>query len=359
MYGNFPQVPQNEKTPFDPISPYACAKVYAFHITKVYREAYGLFACNGILFNHESPRRGDNFVTQKIVKTVKDILNNKKKELTLGNLDSWRDWGHAKDYVYGMWLMLQQEKPDDFVLSTGITTSVRLFVELCFKKIGRPITWSGKELEEVGIDSNNNVVVKIDKKYVRPTEVNVLLGDSTKAREILKWEPKYDLNDLVNSMFNGEENEKNEKNEKTPSTPKQLVSVIINSYNNFNKLMKTINSIKNQTHKEIEIIVINDGSTQKDYSTYDWKDIKIIHLKENSTKKFGYKCYGDNINLGIKKSTGDFIAFCDDNFTWIPDKIKIQLKEINNKNYKMCSSDLYIGNGDYDLSKTYIKYNKD
>ena len=202
MYGNFPQVPQNENTPFAPISPYACAKVYAYHITKVYREAYGIFACNGILFNHESPRRGDNFVTQKIVKNIKDIMDGKKKYLTLGNLDSQRDWGHAKDYVYGMWLMLQNDTPDDFVLSTGITTSVKKFVELCFEKVGRPITWSGEGLNELGKDSSTgDVLVKIDKKYVRPTEVNLLLGDSSKARDVLKWVPKYDLNALVDSMF--------------------------------------------------------------------------------------------------------------------------------------------------------------
>jgi len=201
MYGNSSQVPQNEKTPFDPISPYACAKVYAYHITKVYREAYNIYACNGILFNHESPRRGDNFVTQKIVKNLKDIMNGNKEYLNLGNLDSQRDWGHAKDYVYGMWLMLQQDTPEDFVLSTGITTSVRLFVELCFHKVNIPIHWEGSGLNEVGKDENDNIVVKINKKYIRPTEVNVLLGDSTKARDKLGWEPKYDLDALVNDML--------------------------------------------------------------------------------------------------------------------------------------------------------------
>ena len=389
MYGNFPQVPQNEKTPFEPISPYACAKVYSYHITKVYREAYGLFATNGILFNHESPRRGDNFVTQKIVKNVKDIVSGKITHLTLGNLDSWRDWGHAKDYVYGMWLMLQNDKPDDFVLSTGITTSVRLFVELCFKKVGRPITWKGKNLNEVGIDNNGKILVKIDKKYVRPTEVNVLLGDSTKAREILKWEPIYDLDALVNSMFEDNDyvspsvvsNKPPVVSNKPPVVSKQppvvskqppvvskqppvvskqpLVSVIISSYNRFNKLMKCIQSIKDQEYNNIEIIVVNDGSEQKEYFTHDWSNIKIVHLNENTKKKFGYYCLGYCLNTGIQQATGAYITFCDDDFIWLPNKLTLQINELIKTNYKMCSSDLYVGNNDYNQYEKYSTYNKD
>ena len=398
MYGNFPQVPQNEKTPFAPISPYACAKVYSYHITKVYREAYGLFATNGILFNHESPRRGDNFVTQKIVKNVKDIVSGKKTHLILGNLDSWRDWGHAKDYVYGMWLMLQHDKPDDFVLSTGITTSVRLFVELCFKKVGRPITWEGKDLKEVGKDSTGKILVKIDKKYVRPTEVNVLLGDSTKAIEMLKWKPKYDLDALVKSMFEDNDYKKDFLVEskppatiskppatipkppatiqkppatilKPPATiPKKnvtiskgpLVSVIISSYNRFNKLINCIQSIKEQSYNNIEIIVVNDCSEEKEYLTNDWSNIKIIHLKENTKKKFGYQCLGYCLNIGLQQAIGEYITFCDDDFTWLPDKLKLQINEITNtKKYNMCSSDLYIGNNDYSINENYIKYNRD
>ena len=199
MFGAVLEKPQKETTPFNPVSPYACAKVYAHHITKNYRESYGMFACNGILFNHESPRRGGNFVTMKVVNAVKDIASGNLDCLTLGNLDSMRDWGHAKDYVRGMWLMLQQNNPDDYVLATGHTTSVRQFVEMAFKHQNISIKWDG----DIGKDADyGNVLVKTDPKYFRPSEVDYLLGDPTKARERLNWQPEYDLEKLIEDMFN-------------------------------------------------------------------------------------------------------------------------------------------------------------
>ena len=203
MFGEVLEKPQNENTPFNPVSPYACAKVFAHNITKNYREAYHLFACNGILFNHESPRRGKNFVTMKIVNSIKEIMNGQKEYMTLGNIDSMRDWGHSKDYVYGMWLMLQQESPDDYVLATGKTTSVRRFIELAFEYVGIEIAWNGKSgLDEEGYDANTKrVLVKIDEKYFRPCEVEFLLGDPSKAEKQLGWKREYDLQLLVKDMF--------------------------------------------------------------------------------------------------------------------------------------------------------------
>lgn len=233
MYGAVLETPQKETTPFNPQSPYACAKVYSHFLVKNYREGYGLYTCNGILFNHESPRRGENFVTMKIVNAVKKIDEIKKKRekeliwgitesvernrydmslnennrvnikvLKLGNLNSKRDWGHSKDYVYGMWLMLQQEKPDDYVLATGQTYTVRDFLERCFKKIGVIIEWEGEGLNELGKDkSTGEILVSIDEKYFRPCEVDLLLGDATKAENKLGWERKYDLDKLIDDMF--------------------------------------------------------------------------------------------------------------------------------------------------------------
>ena len=202
MYGKVLETPQNENTPLNPQSPYACAKVYSHYIVKNYREGYGLYACNGILFNHESPRRGENFVTMKIVNGIKDILNWRREYIKLGNIDSKRDWGHSKDYVRGMWLMLQQEKPDDYVLATGKTTSVREFIEKCFAKYDRQIEWQGEGVEEVGRDAaSQKILVKIDKKYFRPCEVDLLLGDPSKAEKELGWEREYNLNQLIDDMF--------------------------------------------------------------------------------------------------------------------------------------------------------------
>ena len=176
LYGKVLEIPQNEKTPFNPVSPYAAAKLYAYYMVKIYREGYGLFSVNGILFNHESPRRGANFLTMKVVNGVKDIASGKRNTISLGNLDSKRDWGHAKDYVNGMWLMLQQEKPQDYVLATNKTYSVREFVERAFKFKGYEITWEGSGLNEVGKDQNGIVRVLINEKYYRPCEVDLLLG---------------------------------------------------------------------------------------------------------------------------------------------------------------------------------------
>lgn len=201
MYGKILELPQNEETPFNPISPYAAAKVYAYYMTKIYREGYGLFSVNGILFNHESPRRGDNFLTMKVIKAVNDIFRNKKKFVELGNLESKRDWGHAKDYVKGMWLMLQKESPNDYVLATGITITVREFVEKAFLYKGYKITWMGSGLNKIGMDQNGVVRIKINPKYYRPCEVDLLLGDSTKAKSELDWKINYDIDKLIEDMF--------------------------------------------------------------------------------------------------------------------------------------------------------------
>jgi len=202
MYGKVIETPQNENTPFNPVSPYAAAKLYAYYMVKCYREGYNLFAVNGILFNHESPRRGKNFLTMKVVNAVKDIATEKKTLIELGNLDSKRDWGHAKDYVKGMWMMLQQDKPDDFVLATGKTYTVREFVNRAFAYKGYTISWSGLGLNEIGIDQNNKIRVKINPKYYRPCEVDLLLGDPTKAKEKLSWTIEFDtLDKLIKDMF--------------------------------------------------------------------------------------------------------------------------------------------------------------
>ena len=203
MYGAVLETPQKETTPFNPQSPYACAKVYSHFLVKNYREGYNLYACNGILFNHESPRRTANFVTAKIVNAVKNIVKGNQKILTLGNLNSLRDWGHSKDYVYGMWLMLQQEKPDDYVLATGETTPVRKFVEKCFQYVGINIVWENSGLNEVGKNSDTNeILVKVDEKYFRPCEVDLLLGDASKANNNLGWKCNYTLDDIIEDMMN-------------------------------------------------------------------------------------------------------------------------------------------------------------
>ena len=202
MYGKVLETPQNENTPFNPVSPYAAAKVFAHNLVKIYREAYGLFAVNGVLFNHESGRRPPNFVTMKVIKGIKDILENKREYIELGNLDSKRDWGHSVDYVRGMWKMLQQENPDDYVLATGKTYSVRYFVERAFSYKNIFIEWEGEGLDEVGKDEKGNVRIKINKKYYRPYEVDLLLGDPSKAERKLKWKREHDLDTLIEDMFN-------------------------------------------------------------------------------------------------------------------------------------------------------------
>jgi GDPmannose 4,6-dehydratase len=201
LYGLVQEVPQSETTPFYPRSPYAVAKLYAFWICKNYREAYGIFASNGILFNHESPLRGETFVTRKITRAVAKYKLGLQKQLFLGNLDAKRDWGHAQDYVEGMWRMLQQEKSDDFVLATGTTITVRSFVELSFKEVGVSIEWTGEGVNEKGTDkATGEVIVEVDPKYFRPTEVDLLIGDATKAKEILGWEPKRTVEELCSDM---------------------------------------------------------------------------------------------------------------------------------------------------------------
>jgi GDPmannose 4,6-dehydratase len=202
LYGLVQEIPQSETTPFYPRSPYAVAKLYAYWASINYREAYDMFTCNGILFNHESPLRGETFVTRKITTAACRYVLGLQDTLYLGNLDSKRDWGYAKDYVEAMWLMLQQDKPDDYVVATGETHSVREFVELAFKELGVTIEWHGEGEEEYGVDiANGNVIVKVDPRYYRPTEVAFLLGDPTKAQKILNWKPKTTFKELLKIMI--------------------------------------------------------------------------------------------------------------------------------------------------------------
>jgi GDPmannose 4,6-dehydratase len=226
LYGLVQAVPQSETTPFYPRSPYAVAKLYAYWITVNYREAYGMFACNGILFNHESPLRGETFVTRKITRAISKIALGLQQDLFMGNLDSKRDWGHAKDYVVAMWLILQQEVAEDYVIATGVTTKVRDFISMAFDHIGFEISWSGSGVEEIGVlesinkqKFNDSVgeypspkiykligesLVKVDPRYFRPTEVDLLLGDPTKSKTKLNWKPEYDLPALVEEMMDSD-----------------------------------------------------------------------------------------------------------------------------------------------------------
>jgi len=210
LYGLVQEVPQSETTPFYPRSPYAVAKMYGFWITVNYREAYGMFACNGILFNHESPLRGETFVTRKITRGVSQIALGMRQDLKLGNLDAKRDWGHAKDYVEAMWRILQQDEPEDFVIATGVTTTVRDFVRMAFAEVGIEVAFEGEGVKEIGrvvsVSGSyqvpvGQVVVSVDPAYFRPTEVDLLIGDPTKSKTKLKWEPRYDLPALVKDMM--------------------------------------------------------------------------------------------------------------------------------------------------------------
>ena len=200
LYGLVQEIPQKETTPFYPRSPYAVAKMYAYWITVNYREAYGMYACNGILFNHESPLRGETFVTRKITRALARIKLNLQDCLYLGNMDSLRDWGHAKDYVEMQWLMLQQEQAEDFVIATGIQFSVREFVDAAAKELDIQITWQGQGVDETGTDQHGNVIIRVDPRHFRPTEVETLLGDPTKAREKLGWTPTTTFQELVSEM---------------------------------------------------------------------------------------------------------------------------------------------------------------
>lgn len=202
LFGDVREKPQNESTPFAPRSPYAIAKLYAYWTTVNYREAYGMFACNGILFNHESPKRGENFVTRKITLGAARIKAGLQDKLRMGNLDSRRDWGHAEDYVEGMFLMLQQEKPDDYVLATGEQRSVREFLEIVFDKLGYELVWRDRGIDEKGVDrKSGKTLVEIDSRFFRPTEVGYLCGDATKAREKLGWRPRHTFESLVIDML--------------------------------------------------------------------------------------------------------------------------------------------------------------
>ncbi|MDD2614842.1 MAG: GDP-mannose 4,6-dehydratase [Methanosarcina sp.] len=239
LYGKVQEIPQKETTPFYPRSPYAAAKLYAYWITINYREAYGIFACNGILFNHESPIRGETFVTRKITMAAVKIKYGMQDRLYLGNLDAKRDWGFAKDYVEAMWLMLQQEKPDDYVIATGETHSVRKFTELAFKELGIDIIWQGEGAGEVGIDSRTGkIIVEVDPGYYRPTEVELLIGDSSKARKKLGWKPKVKMEDLVKIMIKSDEEEvlKNYPAEKLAACQKLKEKLTENSRLNLKSL---------------------------------------------------------------------------------------------------------------------------
>ena len=204
MFGKVQQVPQDEKTPFYPRSPYGVAKVYAHWITINYREAYNIYACNGILFNHESPKRGETFVTKKIVNSLCKIKNKLQKKLFLGNIDSKRDWGHAKDYVEAMWKMLQQKKPNDYVIATGKQYSVKEFVNLTLKELKIKYLWKGRGINSKCYDADGNCIIECKKSYYRPLEVDTLLGDSSKARKDLKWRPKHSIKDLIKDMIESE-----------------------------------------------------------------------------------------------------------------------------------------------------------
>tara|TARA_B100000941_G_scaffold11272_1_gene6992 strand:- start:642 stop:1685 length:1044 start_codon:yes stop_codon:yes gene_type:complete len=201
MYGKVQKVPQDEKTQFYPLSPYGVAKLYAHWITKNYREAYKIFACNGILFNHESPRRGETFVTKKIVSALCKIKEGKQKKLFLGNLNAKRDWGHARDYCYAMWKILQQKKPDDYVIATGIQYSIKQFINITAKKLKMKIKWKGKGFNEKGFNEKGYPIIQCDKNYFRPLDVNTLLGNSKKARRNLKWKPRENIDSLIEEMI--------------------------------------------------------------------------------------------------------------------------------------------------------------
>lgn len=201
LFGRVREIPQNETTPFYPRSPYGVAKLYAYWITVNYREAYGMFACNGILFNHESPIRGETFVTRKITRAAARISLGLDRVLYIGNLDARRDWGHARDYIEGMWLILQQPEPEDFVLATGETHSVRYFCEKAFSEVGIELVWEGEGVDERGINrATGEVIIRIDPRYFRPTEVDLLLGDASKARQVLGWQPRCSLDEMISEM---------------------------------------------------------------------------------------------------------------------------------------------------------------
>jgi GDPmannose 4,6-dehydratase len=214
IFGKVQEMPQNEKTYHYPRSPYGCSKSFGFNITRNYRESYGLFCCNGILFNHESERRGLQFVTRKITRTVAEIKLNKTEKLVLGNLDAKRDWGYAPDYVRAMWMMLQHDKPDDYIISSGKEHSVREFTEMAFKKADIEIRWEGEGVHEIGLDNNTNkVLVEVSERFYRPAEVDILRGDASKAREVLGWKPEISFDKMIEIMVNHDLNYLQKNNE--------------------------------------------------------------------------------------------------------------------------------------------------
>jgi GDPmannose 4,6-dehydratase len=204
LYGKVVETPQNENTPFYPRSPYGVAKLYAYWIVVNYRESFGAFACNGILFNHESPRRGETFVTRKVTRALAAIKTGTQNELVLGNLDAKRDWGHAKDFVEAQWMMLQQPEPKDYVIATGSQISVREFVERAANRLGIEITWSGNGVDEIGTDQNGRIIVRVSEDYFRPAEVDTLRGDASLARAEMGWTPKVTVKDLINEMVDAD-----------------------------------------------------------------------------------------------------------------------------------------------------------
>jgi len=204
MYGKVQTIPQNEQTPFYPLSPYGVAKLYAHWITKNYREAYNIFGCNGILFNHESPRRGETFVTKKIVSALTKIKIGKQKKLVLGNINAKRDWGHAKDYCFAMWKILQQKKPDDYVIATGEQYSIKEFINKTAKQLDMKILWEGKGIKEKGINEKGEVIIECNKIYFRPLDVNTLIGDAKRARKKLNWKPSVNIDNLIKEMIDFE-----------------------------------------------------------------------------------------------------------------------------------------------------------
>ena len=204
MFGKVQTKPQNEKTPFYPLSPYGVAKLYAHWITKNYREAYKIFASNGVLFNHESPRRGETFVTKKIVSALCKIKEGRQKKLFLGNINAKRDWGHARDYCYAMWKILQQKQPDDYVIATGVQYSIKQFINLTTKKLGMKIKWKGKGMNEKAYNEKGFPFIECDKNYFRPLDVNSLLGDAKKARKKLNWKPSENIHSLIDEMIESE-----------------------------------------------------------------------------------------------------------------------------------------------------------
>jgi GDPmannose 4,6-dehydratase len=212
LFGKVEEIPQNEKTPLHPRSPYGVSKLYSYWLIIQYREAYNMFCCNGILFNHESPRRGLNFVSRKITNGLARIFKGEQDCIYLGNLYAKRDWGHAKDYVEAMYLMLQQSKPEDLVISTGVNYSVKQFTEKTASRLGYKLQWKGTELDEIGFikkDGKEKIIIRVDPQYYRPSEVDILLGDSTRAREILKWKPNYDLDEMITEMLQYDLNNQN------------------------------------------------------------------------------------------------------------------------------------------------------